>query len=951
MPLNVFSRRQSIIPSSDRPTSTIISPNSPNLEFDFSQTPLELNFNETEKTPEQKSHDFAAIAKTPAISSCDLQSNLPRQDSATDSSSVNSTIPTTSILQESHGRTLCRPGKIVSGTRTASSSTSVTSSPSIAHSSHTSTTSLQIQAAKQSKPSHVILNPISKHSQQADNVVISGTSNSISLQQQTRKRSFTKKLKRKTSSSSFSPTPAPIPELPPLQVPEHYQDLVNLFDVKPSLPQVEEEHSNMQGFDVDSFPARPASQRSSHVDAPTVISNATLQKDDAYEYEYYDLDNNNLNNSYESDGDDNSIQPSLQASPNISHLSNFQSHGIPTEQGASLHTGPQLYSSTYSSQSSNSPMSQRNSLFSIGTSSSTSIKNQPLPSEKSRRSFKVRNMFSKSNRSSILQSSEFNFTADTSNVPNYSALERPSKEQPLPFSNRPPIPHFAEVDLGPTYKAQIVPVRSNSNNSSSLNPLQRNQTSHNNNSNEDELETLDFVPNLRPAIDNVGSRLRTAGVASPAHLMMTKSQYEKYLETAKEQSDDPKVDQLSECEEEDEDSDDENALRARRVFAAEEAKKEDFRMRMKQDAHLSIYRQKMTKLTGSQIGLSNLAKQHRSVPSLDSLDIDPDDSEEDYDDVPLGILKAHGFPNSVNVKTMKSQPNLLRANSDDKTMKSQPNLLRANSDDTPLKLSAFMYSQPENAPHPMLQNPATLAPAPPRPSTPEAGYLAMRKQSNINIPGFNSAVPMNRGLVGEIAKEEEAKTRRKSVLTNLSTQRPDATAGGNNSDSESIYGAGQQPAEIQAQLQQMMQMQTQILQQMAVSTPGTHTPSVMNVVPAAPKRNWSSFDIMAQVPQAGSTSLSSSDNSNHSFIDNQQRVSRPGHTNTGSYSEIDTGFKFPSTTMRVVGDEYESEEDEEDEEGWKELEERRKQLREMWKMQPTAVTSWKIKPVNCFGDV
>ena len=82
-------------------------------------------------------------------------------------------------------------------------------------------------------------------------------------------------------------------------------------------------------------------------------------------------------------------------------------------------------------------------------------------------------------------------------------------------------------------------------------------------------------------------------------------------------------------------------------------------MRMKQDAHLSVYRQKMTKLTGSQIGLSNLnpgvLSSSSNLPSGD--DGFDYDSDEDYDDVPLGILKAHGFPTSGRLKTMKSQHN------------------------------------------------------------------------------------------------------------------------------------------------------------------------------------------------------------------------------------------------------------------------------------------------------
>lgn len=569
-------------------------------------------------------------------------------------------------------------------------------------------------------------------------------------------------LKLKLSKRHASPTSPPLqptPELPPLEIEQHYQDLTNLFDFQMS----------------KELPAL----NTSHVQ---------------------------------------SVMPTYDR----------------------MHRPP--------SESSFSPVSQNNSTFSTTTSSSSSTR--PVSTDKFP---KTRSVFSKKSPTTLVEPSFEPFV------------------DALTFTNKKPTPHFPEIEKGPTYKAQLVPTRNNSKSSSYK------SSSVNAGDAENFLlhsETLDFLPNLRPAIDSVGSRLRSAGVPSSANLVMTKSQYDKLMQSKEEPRED----------DEDEDSDDEHATRARRVLEEDEAKKQDYRMRMKQDAHLSVYRQKMTKLTGSQIGLV------KGTPFLE----DPDDSEEDYDDVPLGILKAHGFPNHGRLKTMRSQPNLVN----------KP-------EDTPLQPPALQYRGDD-----MSIRSFHSCGLPTPPVVPEEGYLAMRNKSSTNLPGFNASVPMNRGLVGEIAKEEDAKLRRKSVLL------PQPTT------------TDPKESELQTQLQQMMEMQSRILHQMSNSAT-LPTPGSMS-----PQKTRSSFDVVNQLSR-GVASIRSAANSDSSL----PRLNRPSHishNSVGSYNDFletrNSAFKFPhpppQPTVKAVhkheNDEYCSDDEEENEAGWKEMEEQRQRLRQLW---------------------
>ncbi|KAF5098230.1 hypothetical protein D0Z00_002110 [Geotrichum galactomycetum] len=338
---------------------------------------------------------------------------------------------------------------------------------------------------------------------------------------------------------------------------------------------------------------------------------------------------------------------------------------------------------------------------------------------------------------------------------------------------------------------------------------------------------------------------------------MTKSQYDKYLleKKEKESGQSNAADKQHEDEEDDEDSEDEEDA-PRRALENDENKHQDLRMRMRQDAHLSIYRQKMVKLTGSQIGLLN---------TKSKLPVNRDDDDSDQDDVPLGILKTQGFPRRPRTA---SNSNLLA-----------PELAYPKRNKSSNDLDS-LHSTPSTGPN----TPAV-----------EEGYLAMRNQSFMNLPGFNASVPMNRGLVGEISKEESARFKRKPMLNRSK-----------DSDADMINGKNNQ-TEIQAQIQQMMSMQNKILTQMASNNSVAalnFTPTMSGGFPRS--SNWSSFDVMNSHQRPISRfntapSVNSSNSSGHS-VDNQMSAQAS-----------------------------EEEEDDDDEKGWKEMEMKREQMRQMWK--------------------
>ncbi|KAI1005482.1 hypothetical protein K3495_g2730 [Podosphaera aphanis] len=88
------------------------------------------------------------------------------------------------------------------------------------------------------------------------------------------------------------------------------------------------------------------------------------------------------------------------------------------------------------------------------------------------------------------------------------------------------------------------------------------------------------------------------------------------------------------------------------------------KQRRKQEAHMAVYRQQMMKVIGETSGPSERPSMFtsQSSPNLANLGL-PEENEEEDEEVPLGILQAHGFPskNKPPMRSAGSNPNLKSA--------------------------------------------------------------------------------------------------------------------------------------------------------------------------------------------------------------------------------------------------------------------------------------------------
>lgn len=236
----------------------------------------------------------------------------------------------------------------------------------------------------------------------------------------------------------------------------------------------------------------------------------------------------------------------------------------------------------------------------------------------------------------------------------------------------------------------------------------------------------------------------------------------------------------------------------------EERQAELIRQRRKQEANLAVYRQQMMKASGgqpsdlSQTQRPGLASRPMSAPLLRG---GLDTPEEEDDDVPLGILQAHGFPN-------KNRP----------PTRTDTGSAPPGSQGLGGPLPPFARRLPQMPPDPYYG----------------AGLVSTTQREGLGFGGhggssaYGSIAPSGQpmhpgGLVGVIADEEQAKARRRGS--------PNPVTGGygpiglpNNmmprSGSMMSMGGpmspmgmpGMNPMDNQAQMLQMMQMQQQMMQ-------------------------------------------------------------------------------------------------------------------------------------------
>ncbi|KAI1176877.1 hypothetical protein F4777DRAFT_236929 [Nemania sp. FL0916] len=259
-----------------------------------------------------------------------------------------------------------------------------------------------------------------------------------------------------------------------------------------------------------------------------------------------------------------------------------------------------------------------------------------------------------------------------------------------------------------------------------------------------------------------------------------------------------------------------------------ERSKQVQKQRQKQEAHLSVYRQQMMKVTGesSTPNLRPAMSTSLSTPNLPlshavnngNTPTPPSDGSEDDEEVPLAILAAHGFPNKnrppTRLSTMGSQPNLRASMQTPAPASDGPSTGTSGG-----RLPPFARKLPQD---PYLG--AGLINQAPRESIAFAG----------GAPAPSRSLPTG-GLVGVIANEERARAMRRGspAIDSAKNSMPQfQTNPGfdpiNGIPPQMMYPMGMQPtqppmltpgeqAQIQMnqQMHQFMQMQMQFMQMMA----------------------------------------------------------------------------------------------------------------------------------------
>jgi hypothetical protein len=325
-------------------------------------------------------------------------------------------------------------------------------------------------------------------------------------------------------------------------------------------------------------------------------------------------------------------------------------------------------------------------------------------------------------------------------------------------------------------------------------------------------------------------------VTSDNNKVMTPAQFERYRQQRdimRQQDDGPNSEQSDDADSDYEEQDDE----------AEERRKAALQRR-KQEAHLSVYRQQMMKVTGEQLpnalnpgstsnGASNSTPNLLGRASTLGLPIDRSPSgkvsdTDDDEDVPLGILAAHGFPNRnrppTRLATSTSIPNLRNSAS------SSPGSVAGDNIGSRVSLPVFARNLPKD---PYFG----------------AGLVNQTNRESLAMSGGaqayaapNGALPPG-GLVGVIATEERARAMRRGSpqapvhdagpfgtggavpgllprshtmgsMNQMAPSAPWAMPGTLHPPNPTLSVGEQAQLQMSHQMTQMMQMQMQWMQQM-----------------------------------------------------------------------------------------------------------------------------------------
>lgn len=392
----------------------------------------------------------------------------------------------------------------------------------------------------------------------------------------------------------------------------------------------------------------------------------------------------------------------------------------------------------------------------------------------------------------------------------------------------------------------------------------------------------------------------------PRNKVMTPAQFERYRKDKERQNSNsettkPEVKDDDDDDDEDHYEDDDDEV---------EKSKQAAKQRRKQEAHMTVYRQQMMKVTGEQSSSHTFSSRPHIPQSISSPNLgvggnngpspsgtsDPSDEDEE---VPLAILAAHGFPSKsrppARLSTMMSNPNLQAA--------AAPSYQRPMSVAGDVqargpggRLPAFAKNLPQD---PYLG--AGLIHQAPRES------FALGGGAPASAPG---GVPPG-GLVGVIASEERSRAMRRGSPA-IDTHRPLPPMGGPQQfdpmagiPPQMMYPSmpGQQmpgmmtpqdqaQMQMNAQMQQFMQMQMQFMQIMAANgqgnqqRPGSHHAS-QSMGMMGPGGMIGPAGMPMGMPGMPGMGMGNPDMMRHSFVDNGSVMDlpmpqRPDHTRTMS---------------------------------------------------------------------
>ncbi|KAF3177343.1 hypothetical protein TWF106_011123 [Orbilia oligospora] len=326
--------------------------------------------------------------------------------------------------------------------------------------------------------------------------------------------------------------------------------------------------------------------------------------------------------------------------------------------------------------------------------------------------------------------------------------------------------------------------------------------------------------------------------------VFTKAQFERY----KAQQEEERQYQARNGKKDDDDSEsdlseDDDEIERQRTQA---------KQRAKQDAHLSVYRQQMMKITGSHgtdttnlqtnsLGMMNKAASNStpmlslSAPmphlSISSPSSAGDKSDGEDEEVPLGILMAHGFPS----KTTGRPPTRLSNSNSSPNLRSVSGTTQFNDNSSTTNLPPFARHLPAdpyfgaglvNSANRVSMAPSSLYGGSQR----ESQFMPPPQQPRPSPPGRYPT-----GLIGNIVRDEELRAARRggaqqapfyneAMMSSAPISSPQPSPGGD----VQLQMASQMTQMMQLQMQWMQMQQQQ--QQMMMGMPG----SMPMMPPASP---------------------------------------------------------------------------------------------------------------------